>query len=300
MSNSKKSNQHSLRKYLIILSLFGCLPWALSVQAVNKNMVMKNQKISVVKNTTLKSLKSDHANLPYETEGRWFAVIKNERVYIEFKSIGHNTSSNLSFSMDEFSALPKTQKGDFTLIRDAGTITFNGKFDGDQGFGQYKFSSNKEFKANLTKVCIDQVEEADLLTFLMLEVKGSYLKALLENSFTGTKRQITSLVAFNVSPYEMKFWRKAGFINLTSEQLVSSKLSKIDSNYVRGIQKAGYSAITFQQLMTFKAFNITAQYINMLKKGRSRLPNRDPLTVEEIINEKVTNNNSATARVQHE
>jgi hypothetical protein len=45
--------------------------------------------------------------------------------------------------LNEFKDLPRGKEGTFSLTCEAGTMDFTGKFEGDKGMGQYKFSPNK-------------------------------------------------------------------------------------------------------------------------------------------------------------
>jgi len=270
MMNAKKSNLHTLWKYFMLLPLFGCLACALNEPAVSKNLMLKNKLGTPVNSTAgAKEAIPDQNNFPDDTEGNWFATIKHDKLYIDFKNIDdeHNWSNSSSFPISDFSTLPKEQKGDFTLTRDAGTITFNGKFDGDQGYGHYKFNGNHDYISYLKNAGVENTEDRDLLTFLMLNISKSYLKSLQENGFTSlSKGQLISMAALKVDAAFIRGWKQAGFKDITPSQLVSAKAMHIDSAYVHEIQKAGYPNITFQQLTSFKAQGITGSYIRGFRK----------------------------------
>jgi hypothetical protein len=82
-------------------------------------------------------------------EGKWFATIKGDKIEFEFRGTSdddeNHWSSNETFNLSDFPNLPKGQKGEFSLKREAGTMTFNGKFEDDMGFGTYKFSPDQAF-----------------------------------------------------------------------------------------------------------------------------------------------------------
>lgn len=271
MMNAKKSNLHTLWKYFMLLPLFGCLAFALNEPANSKNLIVKNKaNVPVIKSMAVKEAMPGQDNFPDDTEGNWFATIKHDKLYIDFKNIDddHNWSSSSSFPLSDFSTLPKEQKGDFTLTRDAGTITFNGKFDGDQGYGHYKFTGNHTYTSYLKNAGVENTEDRDLLTFLMLNISKSYLKSLQENGFTSlSKGQLISMAALKVDAAFISGWKQAGFKDITPSQLVSAKAMHIDSAYVREIQKAGYPNITFQQLVSFKAQGVTGSFVSGFRKA---------------------------------
>lgn len=270
MMNAKKSNLHTLWKYFMLLPVFGSLACVLNEPALSKNSIVGNKANALLISNKLTKEVPDQNNFPDETEGYWFATIKKEKLYIDFKNTDddHNWSSSSSFPISDFSSLPKEQKGNFTLTRDAGTITFNGKFDGDQGYGHYKFSGNHEYVSYLKNAGVENTEDRDLLTFMLLNVTKSYLKDLQQNGFTNlSKGQLISMAALKVDAAFIKGWKQTGFKNITPQQLVSAKALRIDSSYIHEIQKAGYPNITFQQLVSFKAQGITGNYADGLRKA---------------------------------
>ncbi len=161
MMNAKKSNIHTMWKYFILVPIMGGLACAL-------NQTAFSQSVAKTKNAPAHHV-STHQNWGSEdrTQGSWFATIKGEKVRIEFKSDDddHNWSSNDSFMLSEFSSLPKDTKGDFTLKRDAGTMLLNGKFEGDEGYGHYKFTADKAFTDYLKSEGISEIDDNDEFAF---------------------------------------------------------------------------------------------------------------------------------------
>jgi hypothetical protein len=254
MMNSKRSNIHIMWKYFFLVPLLGILACALNDPQVYAQIVKPKVK--------------SHSNNPRwsnntETEGSWFATIKNDKVKIEFRSDSddHNWSSNSDFMLSEFSTLPRDKKGDFTLTREAGTITFNGKFDGGQGYGHYKFKASTEFKNTLANYGIKGVEEGDEFAFFIINIRKDYITMLESNGYKHlTKDELIAMGALKVDAPYIRFWKEMGY-TLTPDELVSGKALGINGAYVSEIRKAGYTHITFEQLVSFKATGVTGKYI---------------------------------------
>ncbi|HEY2580367.1 MAG TPA: M56 family metallopeptidase, partial [Mucilaginibacter sp.] len=184
MMNAKRSNIHIMWKYFFLLPLLGILACALNDPAAYSRPVAK-----------AKTNMNNYGNYGHwinhtATEGTWFANIKLDKIRIEFRSDSddRNWSSNSDFKVSEFSPLPRTQKGDFTLTREAGTILFNGKFDGDQGYGHYKFTADKQFKVFLSQHGITDLEEGDDFAFFIVNIKKDYLVMLENNGYKGLSK----------------------------------------------------------------------------------------------------------------
>jgi BlaR1 peptidase M56 len=277
MMNAKQSNLNTMWKYLFLLPLVGCLMFALN------DTVAFGQNATPKKNSRSTSNK-DHT-INDRTSGSWFATIKNEKVRIQFRSDEDNDNwgSNSDFLVSEFSALPIDKAGEFTLTREAGTILFKGKFDGDKGYGAYYFTASKDYANFLSKEGITGAEEDDAFAFFLLNVKKDYVTMLKENGYKDiSKDELISLTALKVDAAFIQMWKQNGFDNLSTNDLVSAKALGIDKEYVADIRKAGYEKIDFNQLISFKAQRINGDYINSLRKSKNaagdKLPDADQVT----------------------
>lgn len=289
MMNSKRSNIHIMWKYFFLAPLLGALACALNDPIAAYSHPLIKAKIKA-KNSY------NHWSNSTDTAGSWFATIKGEKVKFEFRSDmdDHNWSSNSDFKLSEFSTLPKNQNGDFTLTRDAGTIKFNGKFDGNQGYGHYKYTPNKAFKAFLAQHGITELEDGDDFAFFMLNIDKDYLAMVENNGYKGlSKNDLISMAALKVDAPYISMWKELGFDHLEANQLVSGKALGINREYVSEIRKAGYSNLTFEQLVSFKATGITGKYISSLhttnakiaKPGKSadeKMPAEDVISVKAL------------------
>lgn len=288
MMNAKKSNIHIMWKYFFLLPLLGVLACALNDPAAYGQTAAK---------TVAKIHASQKRSFNTATEGSWFADIKGDKVKIEFRNDGdeHNWSSNSDFELSEFSAIPRNKKGDFTLTREAGSILFNGKFDGNQGYGHYKYTANKEFKDFLSQHGISDIEDGDNFAFFIINIKKDYVLMLENNDYKGlSKDQLIAMGALKVDEPYIHFWKEAGYGNLSSDQLVSGKALGITAAYVDEIHKAGYKNISFDQLVSFKATGVNSKFISGLhgaqtsKTGKPVIADSN-LSADEVVSVKALN-----------
>ncbi len=276
MMSAKKSNVHIMWKYFIILPMLVVL-----LAGLNKPVAFAKLGTETTPDMD-KFLLTKEVN---QSKGLWFATIKDDKVNVEFKSDdndeNHRWSSSANFNLKEFSTLPRNEKAEFTITREAGTVVFNGKFDEDQGYGRYKFTVNKEFKDFAAFKNIKDMEDEEYFAFFMMDVKRAYVQFLNDNGFKDlTKNQILSMSAFKIDADYINYWKKIGYTNITPNNLVTLKSLKIDSVYVNDIRKAGYADLTLQQIISFKSQRITGDYINSLRKAKLKLPSKDNLPEE--------------------
>jgi hypothetical protein len=275
MMNARRSNIHTMWKYFFLAPLMGGLACALNTPAAFSKPA-HDQIADAKVNTAIKVNVHVKPSINFhftndQTEGAWFATIKAENVRMEFKSDDdeHNWSSSSDFKLSEFSALPRDTKADFTLKREAGTILFSGKFEGNDGYGHYKFTADNDFTTFLKGQGIEDIETGDSFAFFILNVSKSYLEMLHSNGYKDiSKSDLISMAALKVDEPYIKMWKENGFNDLTPNQLVSGKALHVTSEYVAEIRKAGYKDLSFDELISFKAQHIDAAYINSIKKAK--------------------------------
>ncbi|SDY52544.1 Signal transducer regulating beta-lactamase production, contains metallopeptidase domain [Flavobacterium aquidurense] len=253
MMNSKKSNVHTTWKYFFLLPimvLFACLfnqPAAQSQTLAFKEKEEKQERQSNIQSGM-------------ETEGNWFATIKGNTVNVQFKS-DENDNSNSTFQLNEFKDLPRDKQGTFTLTREAGTMTFVGKFEGDKGMGTYKFTANTAYSAAMEKEGIDLKDDEDRMVFFMINIKQSYVQMLKKNGYSKLdKDQLIPLAALDVNEDYITSIKQA-VPDIDLEDLVPFKSLGIDQAYIEEIRKSGYKDLSAGNIIALKSQGIDAKYI---------------------------------------
>ncbi|WP_426667475.1 M56 family metallopeptidase [Mucilaginibacter sp. McL0603] len=287
MMNAKKSNIHTMWKYFILVPIMGGLACALN-QTIAYSQAVKNTTAKA--HTNIKQAQKNWGSTD-RTVGSWFATIKGERVRMEFRGDDNDhdwNSSSDDFKLSELSSVPKDQKGDFTITRDAGTMKFNGKFDGNQGYGHYKFVANKEFTDYAGNEGITDMDYQDEFAFFIININKAYVHMLKNNGYGHiSKDEMISMAALKVDEPFIKYWKQNGYPDISANELVSAKALGVDGEYVKEIHEAGYPKISYDQLISFKAQGITGAYIRGLKKagkvegkdnGENGLPSPDDIS----------------------
>jgi hypothetical protein len=251
MMNSKKSNVHTTWKYFFLLPLmvlFACL---------------FNQPVAQSQTLTAKEESKHHVNIQngMKTEGNWFATVKGNTINIQLKSDEDNTSSS-SFQLSEFKDLPRDKQGMFTLTREAGTMHFTGKFEGDKGMGTYKFTADKNYSSAMVKEGVDITEDNDLMTFFMVNIKHSYVQMLKQNGYSNLdKDQLIPLAALDVNEAYISSIKQAGITAIDLDNLIPFRSLGIDKAFIEEIRNAGYKDITPDNIIALKSQGIDGKYI---------------------------------------
>ncbi len=253
MMNAKKSNMHTTWKYFFLLPLM-----VLFVSLFNEPIV-KSQ--TVAPKPMVKAHPKVESDL--KTEGNWFATIKKDKIDFQFKNDDDKSSYNgNSFLLSEFGNLPRDKRGTFTLTREAGVMEFTGKFDGDKGMGEYKFTPNKSYSDNMNKEGVELKEDGDVMVFFLINVKQSYVQMLKQQGYTDLdKDKVIPLAALDVSETYITSIKQAGFTDIGLDNLIPLKALGVDKAYIEEIRKAGYDNVTPDKIITLKAQGIDGKYI---------------------------------------
>jgi len=257
MMNAKRSNIHTTWKYFFLLPLMAFLMCAFNEpMASRRPVVLKSETGSITTDT--------------EQEGSWKATIKGNKMDIQFYNENNeNHMSNSNFLVSEFTPLPRTASGDFKLTREAGTMNFNGKFEGNKGSGHYKFVTNNEYIRYLQNQGIHDIEKNDELAFFMINIKKSYVAMMHGQGYKNlSKSDLIATAALGVDEPYITSLKQNGFPNVTEQDLITGKAMDINGAYIAEVRKAGYPNISFDKLVSFKAQGINGNYISKFKTAR--------------------------------
>lgn len=257
MMNSKKSNVHTIWKYFFLLPLLVLFASLL------------NEPMAAAQTADAAKEKKEHKGM--DTEGSWFATIKGDKISFQFKSDDDEHSFNSSsFSLSDFPNLPKGTAGTFKVTREAGTMEFTGKFEGDQGMGRYKFIADKAYAQQMSGELTDKIDEDDLMVFFFIDIKKSYVQMLKNQGYSKIEKdELIPLAALKVDQEFISSLKSNGFKSLSLEELIPLKSLNITGEYIKEIREAGFPNITADQLVTFKAQNIDGAYVSKMRKEGS-------------------------------
>ena len=266
MMNKKRSNLHTAWKYFFLLPVFAFLACLLNEPVAYGQDSQKAGK-------TEKSIK----NHGMETEGYWFAIIKDDKVNIrfsdekmdddefDFKS-GHSFNAT-TFKLSDLGAIPKGTSGTFNITREAGKMEMTGKFEGNTGMGTYKFVADKAFVDYINKELKETLDKDEQMVFFFINIKKEYLTMFKNEGFTNIEKDnLIAMAAMKIDAAYIKSIKNSGFKDLDMEKLIPLKALNVDAAYIKEIRDAGYKNVTTDQLVTFKAQGIDKKYIESVRE----------------------------------
>ncbi len=265
MMNTKKSNLNSTWKYLCIFPLL-----LVFISLLNEPVVYGK--------AATKTTKEPKSNANIDNKGTWFATIKEQKIKIRFENEDDKDSnSNTDFDLSSFKNLPRDGSGEFSLTRDAGTIVFNGRFEGNTGMGSYQFNPDNNFVKFLEKEGVKTNVEKDLMVYFLVNLKKDFVTMLKGQGYANlTKNDLIPLAALNITESYITSLKTAGLSDLSLKDLIPLKALDVDGSYVSDIKKSGYTTITASKLISLKAQNIDGSDIKAARESYKSAPAEQP------------------------
>ena len=226
---------------------------------------------------------------PDQRKGTWMASIHGDTVELTLRSEqeegyrGYSTNTE-TMKKSEFSSLPRGQKADFTVTREAGILSLNGVFDGDEGFGHYTFKENTEFQNYLDKAGITGVTEKRMFGVFFANVTKAYVEEIAQAGYPHmTINNLIGMSSMEVKAPFIQSWKQLGYSDLEPHDLIALKSMNIDGTYLKELQSAGFKDIPLHDLVGAKSMGIDAAYIQTWKQaGFTDFPIREIISAKSV------------------
>lgn len=250
-------------------------------------------------------------------KGIWVAEMENGKLCLTLTQKSNRNFWNNSdcYELSAFSPLPNG-KGSFSMTREAGTIVFDGEFDGKEGYGKFTFNVNPQFKKTLDTKKIGGVDDNFYIHFCLHNITGEYIDFVRSKGFNnvngddlvglavhgldqreietylnlfakkGQKNvDIEDLMAFKIHGITEAYINEIsniGFKNLSLEEIMSAKIHGIDAAFVQECTKMGFKNLDFDEVLSMKIHDISPDYLADLKKAGV-----ENLSFEDVLSYKI-------------
>ncbi|GJM35650.1 MAG: hypothetical protein DHS20C18_46510 [Saprospiraceae bacterium] len=278
MMNAKKSSLRTSWKYLFLLPILG-----LATVALNP---IKTAAAITEKGEDMQQQSNLFHNSAFAKSGIWSAKIEGAEICFTFNNSAGNDrnwwSSSQCFAKSDFPNLPIGQEGEFQLAREAGTITFKGKFENGEGLGRFSFTESATFRAQLEKEGYKDIKEELMFHFALNNFNGEYLTFLKDSNLKPKSRDELSGVAFHLPPLtelkkDISEYKAYGFGDFKLEELIAMNIHDMSPEYIKSMSDAGYNKEPFEKLLAAKIHDVSPEYIKEMQAAGF-----DKLSLEEI------------------
>jgi len=209
-----------------------------------------------------------------EHKGIWEAEIDGNKVcfFIKKGGIGKNYfwSSTECMKTSDFSPrIQKNSEGEFTLVRDAGTMVLKGEFEGNSGNGRYNFTPDASYLTFIKNQGY-KIKEKKLIHFFLSDINKDYFKFLKDEGYT--KLDGDELIAMAVHGVDEEYikdmngeFQKVNYGKPSVDELVSMKIHNVDMEYVKSFGKELYEDLTVDQIVSAAIHNVDPSFISEFK-----------------------------------
>jgi hypothetical protein len=219
-------------------------------------------------------------NFP-DNPGLWSALVVQDQVHIQFG--GRHWSSGASFALSETGPLPTDKQGSFTVKRDAGTVTFNGVFEGKRGHGTYSFEEDPAFKSYLAQEGFSSISESLMIHLYFTNINKAYFAFMKENGYTGiTMTELKDLAEENMNQHVMssylELFKKDSYGQVKLERIVQLREHGVSPSFIVKFHDMGYPDVPLDKAVELMDHGVDPEFVDDMKKIGQR-----NITLDEAI-----------------
>jgi hypothetical protein len=195
-------------------------------------------------------------------------------------SSGHGEwTSSSSYSKAEFRALvrpagPSETPARFELVRDAGTIAFEGRLDSSGGQGRFTFQADPRFVAEMGRLGYSPLSSDRLWTMLIHDISRSFVRDLAAGGYEHIG--LEDLVAMRIhgaGPEFVKELKALGYERLPVHDLIAMRIHGATASFLRELKSLGYERLSADDLVALRIHGATPAFIREIAGlGYTRLP----------------------------
>ena len=186
-------------------------------------------------------------------QGRWEIHTGENGVHLQLRygPEGERESGwGTAIAENRFTGLEYSDRDEFELRAEAGTISFTGTFSrtqwGHEGAGTYTFSPNRDFPRSLERLGIGDVRDRHLLGYAMGGVTLEMVRGVQDQ----------------------------GYRDLDADEVMEMSIFKVTPAFIRELQQLGYRDLSFRSLVEFRIHGVTPEYIREMGRHGFELDER--------------------------
>lgn len=205
-----------------------------------------------------------------DNPGLWSAVIHGDKVRIEFG--GMHWSSTATFDLSELGTLPTGKPGAFTVRRDAGTVTFNGSFDGNRGHGTYAFEQDAGFRSYLAQEGFSDVSDNLMIHLYFTNINKAWFGYVRQNGYTGiTMEELKRLATRDMNQEHLAkyidVFKKDNYGHVSLDMIVRLCDHGATPTFINRIRDLGYTDLSLETAVRLVDHGVNADFIEDMKKA---------------------------------
>ena len=174
----------------------------------------------------------------------------------------------------------------FELRRDAGTVSFEGRFDGGEGAGHFVFAPNQDYVQWLRGQGHGEADEDKLFSLAIHDVSRSFVSALADLGYRGLPLEsLVKLRIHGASPEFIRELKSLGYEQVPVEGLVKLRIHGASPEFVRELKSLGYDGLPVETLVKMRIHGVTPDFIKRVARRGDAKPSTETLVKMRIHGE---------------
>jgi hypothetical protein len=153
----------------------------------------------------------------------------------------------------------------FMLTREAGSITFDGRFSNGNGAGQFDFRPSDAFVRTLGSLGFSEFRHDELLIFAVNDLTTETVRGLQSLGYHPTNHELVDIAIFNITPDAVREYARLGWENLPIRELVELRIGHIDAAWVKAMRDLGFTGLTSREASNAGILGVTPAYVREMR-----------------------------------
>jgi beta-lactamase regulating signal transducer with metallopeptidase domain len=208
-----------------------------------------------------------------EVTGRWWLarVRPDAPLQLEIEARGRAGRQFESVWPEEFERLVEGSAVRFVLRRDAGALTFEGRFDGVSGSGSFTFDAEPEYRSALARLGFGRPGAYDAFKFAVHDVSLESVGELHDVGYAHVG--VDGLIYFHVhgvTPAYLACLDEAGYADLSARRVVELMNRDVTPAFVRELAAAGYEDSSIDRMVACRHQGAGGEIVRVLGTSLAR------------------------------
>jgi len=199
-------------------------------------------------------------------QGKWKAKRIDGKINLSMRIIQKREFGDWqfpnTFHKSDFEGFAWEKKASFRLVREAGTLVFEGELSEGSGSGRFVFHPNPEFGIFLEGKGFDDVEDKDMMMLCLNDVTKKYIDDLFALGYSDIS--FSNLISFAIHDVSIDFIEgvhSLGYKGITPSNLISFSIHDVEPGFVRDLRELGYADMSSARLISFAIHDVTVDFI---------------------------------------
>ena len=155
----------------------------------------------------------------------------------------------------------------FSLVRPAGTIKFEGRFAESNGAGNFRFTPSDGFVREMDTLGLKDFTDQELLVLAAHDFAPQMVRDLRALGYDlATRKEVVEIAIFRITAATVREFARLGYSDLTLRELVDMRVGRVDAAFVSGMKELGYN-LAAREIANLAILGVTPAYIRELKSA---------------------------------